>query len=97
MNALIEPDIRPGHLAFEDRINFRWGIARSGVFSISQSQFLQKYGETLKCLELGILEPATPTEEHFVSFCLGLHEAGNELETLWRKYKANVKHDTVAS
>ncbi len=95
MTAYFEPDIRPGAIEFDDRINFQWGLFQSGVFSVRQRKLLLTYGETLKCLEMGLIQPETPTEERFVEFCLGMHEAGSECERLWLLYKEEVQRSYV--
>jgi uncharacterized protein YifE (UPF0438 family) len=80
--------IRFGAKPFNDVRNFRYGIRRSGHFSISESYELEKYGDTLYRLANGFLSPENDDEIRFVSVCKGDYPAEKRLEKLWLKYLA---------
>ncbi len=84
-------DIRQGQFAFRDDVNFPRGISRCGVFSISQSELLKNYGETLKQLDLGTLSPENEAEQDFVAFCRGARQAQTTIEKLWEKYQQEIR------
>lgn len=90
MNISEFPAIRKGSVPFRDDVNFPRGISRSGVFSISQSEILKIYGDTLRSLEVGVLAPINEAEQNFLSFCDGAKEAESQLEKLWLKYKQEI-------
>lgn len=84
-------EIRQGQYPFRDDVNFPRGLSRCGCFSISQSELLKVYGETLKQLELGTLKPGNEAEENFVLFTRGQKAAETQLERLWEKYLGEIK------
>ena len=84
-------EIRQGQYPFRDDVNFPHGLSRSGCFSISQSELLKVYGETLKQLELGTLSPVNDAEENFVAFTRGQKSPETQLEKLWDKYLSEIK------
>lgn len=82
--------IRKGSAPFRDDVNFPRGISRYGVFSISQSEILKIYGETLRSLEIGILAPINEAERSFLNCCVGMKEPESTLEKIWHKYKREI-------
>lgn len=86
-------EIRQGQYPFRDDVNFPRGLSRCGCFSISQSELLKVYGETLKQLELGTLVPINEAEENFVSYTRGQKVAETQLEKLWEKYLGEIKRN----
>lgn len=84
-------EIRPGKFPYRDNVNFPHGLSRCGAFSINQSALLQGYGETLKQLELGALEPDNEAEQSFVLFSRGQKPAETQLEKLWERYLGEIK------
>lgn len=78
--------IRAGKRPFTDVLHFPRGFSRSGDFSITDSNLLSQYGETLNALSHGDLTPENEQEQHFVDVCLGEAEPATKLEMVWVKY-----------
>ena len=79
-------DIRLGVRKFYADEHFSAGIERSGFFTISESQFLINYGDTLFRLSNGVLTPKSAMEFEFVA-CINQGMASqNYAVNLWNKY-----------
>lgn len=73
---------------FFDDTHFPRGFARSGHFTMKESDLLEQYGRRLKALAEGTQAPVTPQEEQFVSMARGERPAESVLEHAWTKYIA---------
>ncbi len=80
------PEIRVSQKPFIDRQHFPYGFRKSGDFSITEADFLSKYGKNLLALESGELAPVNADEEHFVAVARGEEAPVNGLEKAWVKY-----------
>ncbi len=82
---------------FYDDKNFPYGISKSGIFSIEESDNLTKLGNRLFSLEQGVATSANQVEEHFVQMCLNEREAETKVELLWQKYKKNTRRKSLTT
>ncbi|WP_417348380.1 DUF413 domain-containing protein [Ferrimonas sp.] len=73
---------------FFDDTHFPRGFARSGHFTMKESDLLEQYGRRLKALADGKQPPVTPQEEQFISMARGERPAESVLEQAWTKYIA---------
>ncbi|WP_028109739.1 DUF413 domain-containing protein [Ferrimonas futtsuensis] len=73
---------------FFDDTHFPRGFARSGHFTMKESDLLEQYGRRLKALAEGTQPPATPQEAQFISMARGECPAESILEHAWTKYIA---------
>ncbi|BDY03340.1 DUF413 domain-containing protein [Ferrimonas sp. YFM] len=78
---------QPAGRFFDDK-HFPRGFARSGHFTMKESDLLEQYGRRLKALAEGTQPPATPQEEQFISMARGERPAETVLEQAWTKYIA---------
>lgn len=68
---------------YQDRKNFPYGFARSGIFSNKQAALLEKHGQAYSNLDAGIRTPLGSDEVAFVAFCQGLKEPTSDHEKVW--------------
>lgn len=80
-------ELRIGNRPFFDDIHFPRGFNRSGEFTIFESKIMQDYGDTMKRLADGDLEPINEEEKRFVRCASGEQEATTVVEKAWRRYK----------
>ncbi|TKB48103.1 DUF413 domain-containing protein [Ferrimonas sediminicola] len=78
---------QPAGRFFDDK-HFPRGFARSGHFTMRESDLLEIYGRRLKALAEGTQSPTTPQEEQFVSMAHGERPAESAVEHAWTKYIA---------
>ena len=79
-------DIRKSPSPFYDDANFPRGFSRSGEFSVTESNILSQYGNTLKKLADGSLMPDNPEEKRFTEAADGKVEVETQIEKTWKKY-----------
>ncbi|MDU0353726.1 DUF413 domain-containing protein [Paraglaciecola aquimarina] len=83
MNSI---NIRLGSKIYSDPVNFNYGFKKSGDFSITESDILSAYGQSLLGLEMGELSPETDEEKRFVQVMMGKAQAETRVEKTWVKY-----------
>ena len=83
---------------YYDDINFPYGIGRSGDFTRTQSELIEKHGVALHALCNGIKDPATEEEARFVRVCQGIDPAESPLERAWIVYlrAINRRHEYIS-
>lgn len=72
--------------SFYDDKNYPRGMARSGDFTLKESQLLIQYGVALMDLSTGKRTPVTDLEQHFVDVCNDKANVENDIEKAWIKY-----------
>ncbi|GLP97184.1 DUF413 domain-containing protein [Paraferrimonas sedimenticola] len=77
---------RPGEKRFYDDVAFPRGFAKSGNFTLLESELLTNYGDTMRALESGLLAPANAEERQFVKSLKDPKRARSRLERVWLKY-----------
>lgn len=75
---------------FYDDKNYPRGMSRSGEYSISEVQLLEKYGVALSGISNGEITPVTNEEKQFKNVCQGKQEAKTSIEKAWMKYQHKV-------
>lgn len=66
--------------------NFPYGLARSGDFSLRQTQLLEKHGRAYQELHEQTRAPINAEEERFVQVCVGAEMPESEHEKAWVRY-----------
>lgn len=84
---MINIELRTGAKLFFDDLHFPRGFNRSGEFTINESKLLNDYGDTMKRLAEGTLEPINEEEKRFIRCANGEQEATTIVEKTWRRYK----------
>ncbi len=79
--------IRPGRKPFFNRQLFPYGLDRSGDFTISESDLLAEYGDTLRALACEEMIPASEAETQFVAVARGEVAPSSQIELTWAKYQ----------
>ena len=75
---------------FYDDKNYPRGINRSGDYSISEVQILEKHGVALLEIANGKREAVTDEEKQFKAVCDGERAAQTKIEKTWLKYQNKV-------
>ncbi|MBY6064330.1 hypothetical protein CWI80_09380 [Pseudidiomarina sediminum] len=83
--------------AFNDFKNYPYGFARSGDFSIRESDLLSKHGSLVAALVNGELEPMSAEEQSLVAVARGEKAAETPLEKAWSKYQSRINRPKVGS
>ncbi len=83
------------HQSFFDSKHFPRGFARSGYFTIKESQLLESCGRTMKALFDGSQAPANEEEQKFVDEVLGRRAAESAYALCWLKYLQKINHKHV--
>ncbi|WP_051202057.1 DUF413 domain-containing protein [Ferrimonas senticii] len=63
------------------------GLARSGVFTFSEAQLLERHGKAFQQLSAGLQQPENDIEQHFIEVAHGRAEAISAEEKVWLKYQ----------
>lgn len=82
---------------FNDFKNYPYGFARSGDFSIRESDLLSKYGSLISALVAGDLEPQNAEEQSLLAVARGEKAAESAAEKAWSKYHARINRPKVGS
>ncbi len=77
-----------GH--FYDDEHFPYGFSRSGYFTRSQVELLERFGQCLKQLDEGLAHPANDEQQKFVAVCRGESSPSSVLEQTWLRYKQSL-------
>lgn len=77
---------RVGTKRFIDREKFPHGFDRAGDFTVPEADLLTQYGDTMRALEAGELEPENSEEKHFIKVINNPKKANSKLERVWLKY-----------
>lgn len=83
--------------AFNDFKNYPYGFARSGDFSIRESELLAKHGSLIAALMSGELEPESAEEQSLLAVARGEKAADTAVEKAWSKYQARINRPKVGS
>ena len=83
---MFETQLRHGKTRFYDMVKFPRGFAKSGDFTLLESEILLTFGETMLALESGIIAPENSDEKHFVKVMKHPAKAKTKLEYVWLKY-----------
>ncbi|MEZ9232645.1 DUF413 domain-containing protein [Vibrio amylolyticus] len=83
---MFETQLRHGKRRFYDMVKFPRGFAKSGDFTLLESEILLVFGETMLALEHGIIAPANSDEKHFVKVMKHPAKARTKHEHAWLKY-----------
>lgn len=76
---------------FFDDQNFPKGFTRSGRFTLSEGNLLEKHGVAMQELESGKREPVNDEEKRFLLVCQGTETAVSNYEKAWMKYKQRLQ------
>ena len=82
---------------FNDFKNYPYGFARSGDFSIRESELLSAHGSLVAALVNGELEPMSAEEQSLIAVARGEKAAETALEKAWSKYQARINRPKVGS
>jgi len=83
--------------SFKDPKNYPYGFARSGDFSIRESQCLQQYGRLYAALVDGELAPENQADHHFLATAHGDAEANTPELKAWMKYQTRINRPKAGS
>ncbi len=83
--------------AFNDFKNYPYGFARSGDFSIRESDLLAKHGSLIAALMSGEIEPESAEEQSLLAVARGEKAAETVVEKAWSKYQARINRPKVGS
>ncbi|MDN7125042.1 DUF413 domain-containing protein [Pseudidiomarina terrestris] len=83
--------------AFNDFKNYPYGFARSGDFSIRESDVLSKHGSLIAALINGEVEPMSAEEQSLLAVARGEKAAESDIEKAWSKYQARINRPKVGS
>ncbi|RUO63507.1 DUF413 domain-containing protein [Pseudidiomarina insulisalsae] len=83
--------------AFNDFKNYPYGFARSGDFSIRESDLLQQHGSLIAALINGEIEPMSAEEQSLLAVARGEKAAESAVEKAWSKYQARINRPKVGS
>lgn len=81
-----ETEFRNGNKKFYDTKKFPRGFAKSGDFTIAEEDILIQYGDTMRALETGEIQPENAEEKHFLEMLENPDLANTKLERAWLKY-----------
>ncbi|PTB86195.1 hypothetical protein C9940_03390 [Pseudidiomarina aestuarii] len=82
---------------FNDFKHYPYGFARSGDFSIRESDLLAKHGSLISALMSGELEPQSAEEQSLLAVARGEKAADSPVERAWSKYQARINRPKVGS
>ncbi|MEX1221191.1 hypothetical protein SAMN06297229_2025 [Pseudidiomarina planktonica] len=83
--------------SFNDFKNYPYGFARSGDFSIRESDLLAKHGSLISALMSGELEPQNNEEQSLLQVARGEKAAESPIEKTWSKYQSRINRPKVGS
>lgn len=83
--------------SFKDPKNYPYGFARSGDFSIKESQCLQQYGSLYAALVDGELQPQNQEDHYFLATAHGDAEANTPQLKAWMKYQTRINRPKAGS
>ncbi|MCY7295363.1 DUF413 domain-containing protein [Alteromonas sp. a30] len=83
--------------AFNDPRNYPYGFARSGDFSISESQALSQYGRLISALVSGQLSCANEEDENLLAVAQGEKSPSTVVERAWVKYQSRINRPKAGS
>lgn len=82
---------------FNDFRNYPYGFARSGDFSIRESDALLHYGCLISALVAGEIEPQTDDDKALLAVARCEQPAATPAEKAWVKYQARINRPKVGS
>lgn len=82
---------------FTDFRNYPYGFARSGDFSIRESDALLHYGCLINALVAGELSPTTDDDKALLAVAKGEQAPMTPVEKAWVKYQARINRPKVGS
>lgn len=82
---------------FADRRHYPYGFARSGDFSIRESQLLSQHGSLIAALLDGQLLPESPQEQGYIDVAMGKRHAESAVEKVWYKYQTRINRPKTGS
>lgn len=82
---------------FNDFRHYPYGFARSGDFSIRESDALLHYGCLITALVAGEFKPSTKEDKALLSVALGEKRAETDVEKAWAKYQGRINRPKVGS
>jgi uncharacterized protein YifE (UPF0438 family) len=71
---------------YGDPNHFRYGLSRSGEFTLSQVKLLEDHGHAYQALHNGECKPSCDEEAVFVQVCIGAKTPDSPHEVVWAKY-----------
>src|SRR5690554_3009016 len=83
--------------SFNDFKNYPYGFARSGDFSIRESELLAKHGSLIAALMSGELEPESAEEQSLLAVARGEKAADSAIGKAWSKYQTRINRPKVGS
>ncbi|TYK65391.1 DUF413 domain-containing protein [Colwellia echini] len=72
---------------FYDDKNYPRGLAKSGDFTLKESQIMEQYGVALRALADQSRAPVTDEEIQFVEVCINQLDPVTPIEKAWVKYQ----------
>ena len=78
--------IRKGKTQFYGDYTFKYGLSRSGHFTLKEAEILAIYGHTFTALAEGTIQPTNNDEQHFVEQINDEAECSLYAAKLWKKY-----------
>lgn len=82
---------------FNDFRNYPYGFARSGDFSIRESDALLHYGCLINAMLAGDFSPTTADDKALLAVARGEKHAETAVEKAWAKYQARINRPKVGS
>ena len=82
---------------FADKKNYPYGFARSGDFSINESNLLQAHGSLFAALVDGKITPENDEEQAYLESALGHRDPATPQEKAWLKYQSRINRPKKAS
>ena len=82
---------------FNDFRNYPYGFARSGDFSIRESDALLHYGCLITALLAGDIMPETQEDQALLAVAKGEKPAETDVEKAWAKYQGRINRPKVGS
>ncbi|MBR9897943.1 MAG: DUF413 domain-containing protein [Gammaproteobacteria bacterium] len=82
---------------FADKKNYPYGFARSGDFSINESNLLQAHGSLFAALVDGKITPENDEEQAYLESALGHRDPATPQEKAWLKYQSRINRPKTAS
>ncbi|RTE85699.1 MULTISPECIES: DUF413 domain-containing protein [Gammaproteobacteria] len=82
---------------FNDFRNYPYGFARSGDFSIRESDALLHYGCLITALLAGDVMPETQEDQALLAVAKGEKPAETDVEKAWAKYQGRINRPKVGS
>jgi uncharacterized protein YifE (UPF0438 family) len=82
---------------FNDFRNYPYGFARSGDFSIRESDALLHYGCLITAMLAGELEPQAAEDKQLLAVARGEQGASTAVEKAWVKYQSRINRPKVGS